>query len=191
MAEWMTSLYNNSQALDAAREALLKNNSQHIQLRDALRPAIWKKWWATLRHTPWEKKYIPDLFSYSVAPIPEDMQQFFQSPSFLERLSRITGQAIKKVHLQLLAFAHQDYTLLHDELQQPQGILFFLELTQHWKPSWGGYTSFVHNEEELIRLYPVPNSLTIIHQEKNVHYFVKYVNYYAGNNTRIFLLGQC
>lgn len=190
MAEIMTALYANARALKAAHDTYIENSPKHLQLRNALRPAIWKKWWAELHHAPWKKECIPDLFSYSTTPVSQDMETFFCSSLFRDRLFLLTGKKVNQLHVQLLAFSHGDYLLLHDTLKQPSGTIFFLELTQKWQHLWGGFTSFV-KQQELIRLYPVPNSLTIFQQENNVNYFVKYVNFYAKNNKRIVLQGTC
>lgn len=191
MAEWMTPIYADTQALNAARDAFTKNNPRHIQLRDALRPAIWKKLWAELQHSDWQQHYLPDVFHYKTTPVPREITTFFSSQTFCDRITQITGKTIKHITLELHSFEHRNYTLLHDEAKQPEALFLFLELTTQWNPSWGGFTSFVKDEEELLRLYPVPNTLTLVHQQKNTQHFTKYVNFYAGKHRRIVLKGTC
>lgn len=122
-----------------------------------------------------KRVYIPEKYSYSVAKA---------SASKLQRvLQKLTG---KKFKFSAIKFEHGDYTLLYDDLKPSKGIVCMLDLFD-FDESWGGYTSFTKDGEEVVRVVARQNALTIINQS-GLRSFTKYVNHRASH-PRIFLYG--
>ena len=140
---------------------------QQIQLLDFLTEETLKKIKA---HNP-KKILAPDKFSFSSCALPA--LNFSEELRIL--ISFITKQQLKITEMSFKAFEHGDYTLLYDDLNQ-SGILALLDVSS-WKEEWGGYTSFVA-DNEVFRLVPQKNSLFIVNHDGLKH-FVKYVNHHA------------
>jgi len=108
----------------------------------------------------WEKNYKPLEYSYSVAKPPE----FTQSDEFKKLIEGIIGP-VDITLLECRKFESGDYTVLTDDLPEGTGFLFSLDLTQ-LDEEWGGYTSFVQDNEEVVRQVPIQNTLFLINQDR-------------------------
>lgn len=84
----------------------------------------------------------------------------------------------------IFSFRHKDYTICSDEHDEKKGIMVFLEATKVWGENWGGCTSFIKNNEEMFRIVPVANTLTLVNIKEKMKKFVKYVNYHADRARR-------
>ena len=121
-------------------------------------------------HNP-KKIIAPDKFSFSSCTLPT----LIFSEELRLLISVITQQQLNIKEFSFKMFEHGDYTLLYDDLKQ-KGILALLDVSS-WKEEWGGYTSFVA-DNEVFRLVPQKNSLFIVNHDGLKH-FVKYVNHHA------------
>ncbi len=173
--------------LAAAGKIFAKNKS--IQLKQFVQQAQYEKLCRSIERLQWKKKIEYDKFNYKTAPLPKELLEFFQSQDFLETVLILSGKTPKEVICELRLFEHENYTLLHDEIVQPEGIAFELEFTPIWNEKWGGCTSFVRKKKEFARITPTPNTLTIVQQDKNTKSFVKYVNHLAENK-KVVLMGS-
>ncbi|KAM3877385.1 prolyl 3-hydroxylase OGFOD1 [Diretmus argenteus] len=87
---------------------------------------------------------------------------------------------------ELRRWSHGDYTLLHDgeaaraeyalDLMLPFGC-------SDWQSEFGGFTSYVANEEdeELLTVYPEDNSLALVYRDKETLKFVKHINHKSSS----------
>ena len=130
-----------------------------------------------------KRYYIPLLASYEYANFSESNL----GEEIKEVIEKILGREIKIKSLRFLVFYHKDYTLISDTKNEEEGYTLLLELTEYWKREFGGYTSFVKNNEELQRIYPIPNSLSLIKTDKSMKSFTKYVNHEAKDEKRTVL----
>uniref|UniRef100_A0A674CGI7 2-oxoglutarate and iron-dependent oxygenase domain containing 1 n=1 Tax=Salmo trutta TaxID=8032 RepID=A0A674CGI7_SALTR len=83
---------------------------------------------------------------------------------------------------QLRRWAHGDYTLLHDgdASRAEYALDLLLPLScPDWQTEFGGFTSYVANEEdeELLMVYPEENSLALVYRDKETLKFVKHINH--------------
>ncbi|QQG38961.1 MAG: hypothetical protein HYS32_00660 [Candidatus Woesearchaeota archaeon] len=102
-------------------------------------------------------------------------------------LSKLLGKKVNFNFSKIFCFKHKDYTLLNDEISEEKGFKVILELTENWSDEFGGYISFVKDEEEVFRVDTIDNSFTLIKTNDKMKSFVKYINNKAGNNLRLFL----
>lgn len=128
------------------------------------------------KHSRFKRVFIPEEYSHSVAKAPaiKGLQSILQ---------KLTG---KKFTFSVLKFEHGDYTVLYDALKPAKGVAVILDLAD-FDESWGGYTSFMKDSEELFRVVAKQNSLTLVNQS-GLKSFTKYVNHHA-QHPRIFLYG--
>jgi len=137
---------------------------------------------AQFENLDWTKQYDPLTHSYSTAPPPS----FAGSEEFKALLEKITGAKLSISALECRKFEHGDYTLLHDESEPKTGLVITLELTSG-NEEHGGYTSYIDDNQEVVRQVPIENALFVIDQ-KGLVSFTKYLNHYA--KPRIFLYAE-
>ena len=128
------------------------------------------------KHLKFKRVYIPGKSSFSIAKAPA-----IKEADFI--LKKLTG---RKFIFSVLKFEHGDYTVLYDDLKLSKGVAVVLDLV-NFDESWGGFTSFMKDAEELFRVVSKQNTLTIINQS-GLRSFTKYVNHHA-RHPRIFLYG--
>ncbi|CAB1339382.1 unnamed protein product [Coregonus sp. 'balchen'] len=83
---------------------------------------------------------------------------------------------------ELRRWAHGGYTLLHDgdASRAEYALDLLLPLScPDWQTEFGGFTSYVANEEdeELLTVYPEENSLALVYRDKETLKFVKHINH--------------
>uniref|UniRef100_A0A4W5M764 Prolyl 3-hydroxylase OGFOD1 n=1 Tax=Hucho hucho TaxID=62062 RepID=A0A4W5M764_9TELE len=83
---------------------------------------------------------------------------------------------------ELRRWAHGGYTLLHDgdASRAEYALDLLLPLScPDWQTEFGGFTSYVANEEdeELLMVYPEENSLALVYRDKETLKFVKHINH--------------
>ncbi len=128
------------------------------------------------KHLNFKRFFVPEEYSYGVAKAPaiKELQSVLQ---------KLTG---KRFTFSVLKFEHGDYTVLCDDLKPAKGVVVVLDLAD-FDESWGGYTSFMKDGEELFRVVAKQNSLALINQS-GLRSFTKYVNHHA-QHPRILLYG--
>jgi len=82
---------------------------------------------------------------------------------------------------------HKDYTLLNDGCPEISGFWINFFFNNLWREEYGWYFSFVSENEEILRILPIENSVTIVYIDKNVDGFIKYINVNSGKK-RIYLV---
>lgn len=129
-------------------------------------------------------EYDPMLHSYNYSE--------FEDKELINELNKILSKINIKLSLslsssRLFCFGHRDYSLLSDKINEEEGIKIIIELTKDWNHEANGYTSFVMDNKELVRINSIGNSVSIIKTDNNIKSFVKYINHYALNKKRYFI----
>ena len=102
-------------------------------------------------------------------------------------ISFINNKITKLNNYEIVKFQHKNYTLLHDNLKEKQQLRLIFDFTEDWNHDSGGFNSYINNSEELLRINPKENSLSIIQLNEKILNFTKYINNKAKNNKTIFL----
>ncbi len=171
MVDWLNPSYDERVLKRASQRFAVSGN---LQLLSFLSPVGFIKLSLEFKHF-----YVPKKYSYSKAKPPV-------FDGFQDVMSAIVGYKVKIHSLACCAFQNGDYTLLYDALKPGKGIAFFLDLTD-WDISWGGYTSFLKKNKEVMRVIPRKNSLSLVDQN-GLKSFTKYVNHHTSR-PRLFLYG--
>ena len=127
-----------------------------------------------------KKEYNPLRYSFESAEIKES-----EVREILEFVNKIKEGKITS--MKCYQFCHKDYTLMNDNQYEEEGMTVIIELTPSWKKESGGFSSWIKDNEEAYRLYPIPDSLTLVKTTRAMKSFVKYVNKRAGELQRIYL----
>ncbi|KAJ2354503.1 putative component of NuA3 histone acetyltransferase complex [Coemansia sp. RSA 2618] len=105
---------------------------------------------------------------------------FLRSEQFARVLESLTSLELAQASQQVRRFAHGHYTLVHDHVREPAGLDAVLSLgAGEWQDAWGGAMHYVADTDELLRVNPMPNSLSLVMRDEGTLRFVKYVNHTA------------
>ncbi len=118
-------------------------------------------------------------YSYKVGKVPT----FVHSSEFLQVLQQVVGFEGKIKNVEACVFEKGDYTVLADGQALGKGALFLLSVNPGlcWNDEWGGFVSILNGEQEVMRVSPQQNALTII-DYRGLRSFVKYVNHHAKSS---------
>lgn len=133
----------------------------------------------------------PASHSYIELGLPTECTSVFSSNSFLSFVQGVTGIRDKRIALSVKQFGHRHYTLIHDEQDATERLLFFYIFAPQWKGSWGGSSifTFAHGKTEPLVFTPNHNTFVIMRAQKGMYDFVKYVSNHAGKNSFVKIEG--
>ena len=106
-----------------------------------------------------------------------------ENGDFLKLIEEICEIKLEKysIHYELHRYKIGDYKILSDGDNNKKGIELIIDLTPVWDDENGGYLIYTNGDGEFYEIPSSYGSLTIVEREKNLQYFVKYVNHYAKN----------
>ncbi len=109
--------------------------------------------------------------------------RILENGDFLKLIEEICEIKLEKysIHYELHRYKIGDYKILSDEDNNKKGIELIIDLTPVWDDENGGYLIYTNGDGEFYEIPSSYGSLTIVEREKNLQYFVKYVNHYAKN----------
>ncbi len=137
----------------------------------------------SLKNKEFKRKYKPEEYSFKSISL--------KNKKLKEEIKRLLKdlelKELKLISSNFFQFGHKDYTLLNDKKNEKEGITLFIELTKNWKEESRGYTSFIENNTEVLRIIPKENSVTIIKTNEKMKSFIKYINNQTEENKREFI----
>ena len=115
-----------------------------------------------------------------------------ENGDFLKLIEEICEIKLEKysIHYELHRYKIGDYKILSDDDNNKKGIELIIDLTPVWDDENGGYLIYTNGDGDFYEIPSSYGSLTIVERQKNLQYFVKYVNHYAKNIPKyIFTIG--
>ncbi|KAJ2016247.1 putative component of NuA3 histone acetyltransferase complex [Coemansia sp. S85] len=185
-AQWVNPEYLSEKSQDRIQDMFLDQSS--VQLQQFIAPDVYAQILA--ESDPWSTATLlgpPHLRRYLEAtPAPASklsaLLAFLRSSSFARLLAKLTSIDTVAAAQQLRRFEHGHYTLIHDEVQEPFGLDVTLSLQPtktEWEDSWGGATHYIADKDELLRITPEANSLSLVLRDEGTLRFVKFLNHMA------------
>ena len=109
--------------------------------------------------------------------------RILENGDFLKLIEEICEITLEKysIHYELHRYKIGDYKILSDGDNNKKGIELIIDLTPVWDDENGGYLIYTNGDGEFYEIPSSYGSLTIVEREKDLQYFVKYVNHYAKN----------
>ena len=109
--------------------------------------------------------------------------RILENGDFLKLIEEICEIKLEKysIHYELHRYKIGDYKILSDGDNNKKSIELIIDLTPVWDDENGGYLIYTNGDGEFYEIPSSYGSLTIVEREKNLQYFVKYVNHYAKN----------
>lgn len=138
----------------------------------------------------YQKEVVRTSHSYAIAELPPSLLKPFNSPEFLNFLSSIVHQKIKKIGAKAYSFSWKDYTILADATTEEPGIDLIFDFTHDWDEKANGYIFYKDGEGNFISLPIAADMLAIVERKAGVQRYVQYVNHYAQKNNRVLVMGK-
>ncbi len=194
LKSWINNNYLNPQTIVTIKQSFQNNNPKSIQLNHFLIEYKFKKLQKSILKSKFELNYKPDCCSFyktkKTNKSVNDFIKFIQSNEFSSLISFIYNKKTKFKSFEVIRFEHGNYTLLHDEINDPKQLRLIFDFTNYWSDKSGGYNSYIYDSEEILRINPTRNSLSLIDLNGKIKSFVKYVNNKSKNNQAIFLIAK-
>ncbi|KAJ1887493.1 putative component of NuA3 histone acetyltransferase complex [Kickxella alabastrina] len=150
--------------------------------------SFWAK--ATLQGPAHLRRYIEA--TPSASPAVAGLALFLRSASFARLLAALTSLDFINASQQVRKFERGDYTLIHDQALEPAGLDATISLQKPkladddqelaWEESWGGATHYIADKDELLRISPESNSLSLVLRDEGTLRFIKYLNHMAQSD---------
>src|SRR3989344_6291921 len=128
-----------------------------VQVKDFFEASAFEKLVAAAR-----KMYVGEVYAPLEGRYQEAVFRKKEAVREMERWIKTVGIVGKSKPPVLKLFRHGSYTLCNDLAHEEDGVIGILELTREWWKEWGGYTSFMSGGEEVARVVPLPNALTLV-----------------------------
>ncbi|KAJ1721148.1 putative component of NuA3 histone acetyltransferase complex [Coemansia erecta] len=196
-AKWISPDYLGQAVQCQIQDTFLEQSS--VELRNFLRPEIYasvvdelgEPFWglAQLQGPAHLRKYL-EAQPLSACRVTEKLSTFFRSASFGRLLTALTSLGFAGASQQIRKFKHGHYTLIHDQAIEPAGLDVILSVqnaaqegddasTSEWEETWGGAIHYIADKDELLRVSPEKNSLSLVLRDEGTLRFVKYLNHMA------------
>ncbi|KAI8319152.1 hypothetical protein GQ54DRAFT_299567 [Martensiomyces pterosporus] len=196
-AKWISADYLKASVQEQVQNTFLEQSS--VELRDFLRADVYEKITSELNSEYWAKaklqgpahvrQYLEADTSSAAAPTVGEVAKFLRSTCFARLLASLTSLDLVGGSQEVRKFEHGHYTLIHDQALEPNGLDAILSLLpkrkdksgegDNWNESWGGATHYIADKDELLRIYPEINSLSLVLRDEGTLRFVKYLNHMA------------
>lgn len=112
------------------------------------------------------------------------------SKGLLDFLSFVTKKKIDEVNFTALLVTWKDYMILNDKYLEKAGIDVVIDLTADWDSQWGGIVTYTDGRGTASPLTPAGNSLAIVKRKKGLQKYFQYINHYAKDKKRLFLIAS-
>ncbi len=170
----LNTLYLDAAMLRKAREIYLKETPHNISLETFFQPVIFTLLQQKILSSAFARHFHPYKFNYYTAKN-EALQHFLNGSYFQKLIGEILQIQKYTFSYEIRKFEPGCFTLLHDDLpHEPPGIDFVINFSEA-APTHGGYIQYVDAAQELVKVVPSPNSLTIVGRPKGVMCYTKYV----------------
>jgi Rps23 Pro-64 3,4-dihydroxylase Tpa1-like proline 4-hydroxylase len=189
LREWINETYFNEDNRAKIVESFAENSS--IELVDFIRKDKLVQLAAELKQTKWKTVGPANRRHYGAwegqGSLIQGINKVFQSQEMAKFLTQLTQHEILKQNVKTRKFDNNCYTLVHDASADVAGLDVALcllvpkqdDVPVGWNVSHGGIFVYMSEDEELLSVFPVHNSLSIVLREPTVMQFVKFVNHRA------------
>jgi Rps23 Pro-64 3,4-dihydroxylase Tpa1-like proline 4-hydroxylase len=184
-ASALNALYRYDAVIDQARASFRSGKPQVLLLTDFLAKPVYEALVKEVAKVKGREMYVPHEYRFEELSLPKVISNFFSSLHFRQFLTHIMGVKIKDIGLSVRRLSHQRFSLMYDDAESKERLVFFYTLAPaDWKSTWGGSTIFSFGDNRAPATFEVKgNSLAIMKVPKGMRDFVKYVNHFAAKNS--------
>ena len=184
-ASALNALYRYDAVVDQARASFKIGKPQVLLLTDFLAKPVYDALVKEMDKIRGRELYVPHESRFDEVSLPKQVADFFSSIHFKQFLTHITGVKVKDIILSARRFSHQRFSLMYDDAESGERLVFFYTLAPAtWKATWGGSTIFSFGDHRAPATFESKgNSLAIMRVPLGMRDFVKYVNHFAAKNS--------
>lgn len=111
------------------------------------------------------------------------------SKELSEFLSFVIKKKVTELNITAFNLTWKDYQILNDKYLKKPGIDIIIDLTDAWNADLGGVVTYTDGRGTVYPITPAGNSLAMVERKKNLQKYIQYVNHYAKDKKRLFLIG--
>ncbi len=184
-ASALNALYRYDTVIDQARSSFKSGKPQVLLLTDFFAKPVYDSLVKEVAKIKGREIYVPHEYRFEDLSLPKAIGEFFTSLHFKQFLTHITGVKIKDIALSARRLSHQRFSLMYDDAESGERLVFFYTLAPvAWRSAWGGSTIFSFGDNRAPATFEVKgNSLAIMRVPRGMRDFVKYVNHFAAKNS--------
>ncbi|KAJ2855214.1 putative component of NuA3 histone acetyltransferase complex [Coemansia erecta] len=193
--KWINADYLSTAVQNQIQDTFMEQSS--VELRNFLQPEVFQSlleclnpmfWGSATAKGPAHLRSYLEKESLDPDTAIAKLAKFLRSASFGRYLSSITSLDLSGASQQVRRFNKGHYTLIHDQALEPAGLDVTMSLLPPvaqddphaaWEESWGGATHYIADKDELLRISPESNSLSLVLRDEGTLRFVKYLNHMA------------
>ena len=173
----INTLYFDEGILKSARKAYVGQSPHNIRLENFFQKSIFSLLQKKMHNLNYHLKFHPYKHRYLTAKS-KDINFFLNGRHFKNLIKKIFGIKKFKIEHEIRKFEPGSYTLLHDAEKEKPGMDFVIDFSKS-SESFGGFTVYMTETEELLILKPKPNTLSFIKRDKRIIKYTKYVGHRA------------
>ena len=174
----INTLYVDGGVLKSASKTFNSQNPRNIRLERFFQPAAFGLLQKKLHRSSYKLKFHPNKYKYFTTKLKE-IDSFLNGRYFDDLIKKILNIKKYKLKYEIRKLEAGNYTLLHDTEKENPGIDFVIDFSKHAKKYFGGYTAYLTESEELLKLTPSPNSISFVERKNQV---LKYTKYFTHQN---------
>jgi|GEM_PF-5219456 len=190
MADIITETYRDSAVVKQLRQSFHAQAPRTLLLQQVICHDILHALTGVCSKARYRVIHEPLIRCCAEATVPAAVLRFLEDPAVHHLLSSIIGKPVLVRDLLLLKFSWKGYTVLNDTALEPPGIDFMIDLTPTWDQVWGGTCTYVDGTGGSLAITPGFGSVCIVERTQDLHRFIQYVNHYAGDRSRLLLVGH-
>ncbi|MBI2541897.1 hypothetical protein HYV80_04260 [Candidatus Woesearchaeota archaeon] len=171
----INTLYMDNGILKKAKQVYNNQHPKNIKLENFFQKPVFSLLRKKLNESKYSPEFHPYKYRHSVTGSKE-IDSFLDGKYFKKLARKILNLRKYRLSYEIRKFESGNYTLLHDADMEEPGIDFIIDFSADVK-SFGGYTVYLTEKEELLLLYPSPNTLTFVMRGKGLMKYTKYVQH--------------
>ena len=103
-------------------------------------------------------------------------------------LSFITKKKIDELTFRAYLLSWKDYMILNDKYLEKPGVDVIIDLTEAWNSEYGGILTYTDGRGTVYPISSAGNNLAVVERKKTLHKYIQYLNHYAKDRKRLFLI---
>src|SRR3989344_2300645 len=176
--------YQKAEHKQAVRKAFLHSDFPAVSLNDFFSKEFYAELKKKVSSLDFKKENVVVHHSYAVSSfrlVSKELSGF---------LSFVTKKKVDELNFTAYLLTWRDYMILNDKYLEKPGIDVVIDLTGEWNVERGGVVTFTDGRGTVYPLTPAANSLAIMERKKQLQKYIQYVNHYAKDKKRVFLIAS-
>ncbi len=178
----LNSIYLREETKQKVRKTFLQSDFPAVILKDFFSKFFYQELQKKISSLHFKRDTVVLHHAYAVSSF------MISSPEFCDFISFVTKKKIEEVNFNAYLLTWKDYQILNDRYLEKSGTDIIIDLTGDWSSDWGGIITYTDGQGTVYPLAPAANSVALVERKKNLHRYLQYINHYAKDKKRLFLI---